>query len=160
MITFFYHFNREITYHTGNTDWPHLPSDMNIESTHSLVMLLLGHSVSEDLICKSTPKVVEQNVSFLVNTENVNNIEDLKCDDDGSWMNNGVRKVFLSIKHPASPTNLSTTVIQRGGKVPNVDHWCLTRTYFVLKDSKDFKKVIVSLQGQLLLLLLLFIMTS
>ena len=127
-------------------DWPCLPSDINIESTQSLVMLILGHSVPDDLICTNTPKVVGQNASFLINTENLKNTDDLKCDDDGSWINNGVRKVFLNIKHPTRRT-LSTTVIQRSGKVPNVDHWCLTRTYFVLKTSKDFKKVIVSLQG-------------
>ena len=138
---------RATTFHGGHFDWPYLTSDKNTESTHSLVSLILGHNVSEDLICKSIPKNVEKNANFLINTENVRNKEDVRCDDDGSWINNGVRKIYLHIQNPANPNKLRITVIKRGGKAPSDNHWCLTRTYFVFKDSKDFKKVVVSLQG-------------
>ncbi len=91
--------------------------------------------------------MVETNANFIISTEDLRNKEDVKCDDDGSWINNGVRKIYMHITDPGNPKKLKVTVFQRGGKAPGAC-WILTRTYFVFKNSKDFKKVVVSLQGQ------------
>ena len=118
------------TCHSGNPDWPYLMSDTNTDSTHSLVTLIIGHGVLENNICKSIPKNVEKNTSFLISTENLKNLEDVRCDDNGSWINNGVRKIYLCIDHHTNPKKLNITVMKCGGKTPSVPHWCLTRTYF------------------------------
>ena len=45
------------------------------------------------------PRIVESNGNFLVSTESLKCVEDIKCDDGGSWVNNGVRKVYLHIRN-------------------------------------------------------------
>ena len=101
-----YNLCRAKKFHGGDSDWPYLTSDKNTESTHSLVSLILGHNVSEDLVCKSIPNNVEKNANFSINTENDRNKEDVRCNDVGSWINNGVRgKINLHIQNPANPKN-------------------------------------------------------
>ena len=112
-----------------------------------LVSLLLGYGIHTSDICLSIPKNVDTNATFIVNTDKLRKPSDIKCDDCGSWMNNGVRKLYLSVKNQNNPDLLDVTVMKRGGKPPLGTHWCLPRTYFVYKGSKDFRKIIVSLQG-------------
>ncbi len=126
-----------------------LSEKLDIDSTSRLVSLLLGHGIHVSDICNSVPRHVEANSRFVVNTDQLRKPDDLKCDDCGSWMNNGVRKLYLSVKNRSNPKLLNVSVIQRGGKPPSQMRWCLTRTYFVHKGSQDFKKVIVSLQGNI-----------
>ena len=57
---------------------------------------------------------MEKNDNFLINTENVRNKEDVRCNDDGSWINNGVRKIHSHIQNPANPKkaqNQSSSVV-------------------------------------------------
>ena len=116
-----------------------------------MVSLIFAHGIAESDVCKFVPKNVEGNASFLVNTQGLKNLDDIKCDDCGCWVNNGVRKIYLSIKHHDNPKKMKLTVINRGGKPPSHKYWCLTRTYYIIKDSKDFRKITMSLQGMQLL---------
>ena len=118
-----------------------------MESTTSTVSLILGHGIHEEEICKSVPRNVESNGNFLVSTESLKCVEDIKCDDGGSWVNNGVRKVYLHIRNEKDCKKMKVEVVKRGGKAPDDQCWCLTRTYFFLKEAKDFRKITVSLQG-------------
>ena len=36
---------------------------------------------------------------FQLFSENLKNLEDVRCDNDGNWINNGVRKIYLCIDH-------------------------------------------------------------
>ena len=130
-----------------NEKWPILPDVHNTDSTSNLVSILLGHGINDETICQTVPKCVDVNAIFLVNTSEFSNLDDVKCDDNGSWINNGVRQLYLSVTNEADQKLLKVTTIQRGGKPPEEKHWCLIRTYFLCKASKDFKKMIVSLQG-------------
>ena len=130
--------------------WPTLPIGFNTESASSLVSLLLEHKTQSRHICQSVPKNVTYNGTFVINTSHLRNLEDIKCDDMGSWINNGVRKLYLNVVNHESAKKIKVEIIKRGGKQPSRRHWCLTRTYFVYKESADFKKMIVSLQGTVL----------
>ena len=57
-----------------------------------MVSLIFGHGIAESDICKSVPKNVEGNASFLVKTQGLNNPDDIRCDDGVSWVNNRVQK--------------------------------------------------------------------
>ena len=118
-----------------------------VESNTSTVSLILGHGIRKEEICNSVPRIVESNSNFLVSTESLKCVEDIKCDDGGSWVNNGVRKVYLHIRNEKDCKKMKVEVVKRGGKAPDDQCWCLNRTYFFLKESKDFRKIIVSLQG-------------
>ncbi len=108
----------------------------------------MGHNINSEHICQSVPKCVDINAAFLVNTSNLGNRDDVKCDDNGSWLNNGVRKLYLDVVRKDAGSLLSVDTVKRGGNPPpQRKHWCLVRTYFLCKASKDFKKVIASLQG-------------
>ena len=144
---FFFFFLNHNRHHDLNPSWPYLSESRNVESTTSVVSVILGHGITNSEICTSVPINVETNASFVVSTQYLKSVEDIKCDDNGSWLNNGVRKVYLSIVNEKNPKKIEVKVLKRGGKAPGGKSWCLTRTYFILKRSKDFKKVIVSLQG-------------
>ena len=134
----------------NGSKWPTLPLGYNTESASSLVALLLAHKIKSQNICQSVPKNVTYNGTFVIDTSHLRNSEDVKCDDMGSWINNGVRKLYLNVVNHESANKMKVEIIQRGGKKPSCPHWCLTRTYFAYKESTDFKKVIVSLQGTIL----------
>ena len=42
----------------------------------------------------------------MVDTSHLKSTEDIKCDDNGSWLNNGVRKLYLDIQNPDDPVKL------------------------------------------------------
>lgn len=134
--------------------WPTVSSKIDPTNMSSAVKLLLGlKDVTE---CTSVPLHVQTTSSFLLNTSNLASANDVKCDDNGSWVNNGVRKLWLTIHLPDNDdddditSSPSVTVEQRGGNRPNRSYWCLTRTYYKHRSSDDFRKVISSLQGLLL----------
>ena len=124
-----------------------LPDGHNTDNTSNLVSIVLGHGINSDDICSTVPKCVDVNATFVVDTSNFKSPKDVKCDDGGSWVNNGVRKLYLSIENVADPKSLSVTTMKRGSKPPKEKHWTLIRTYFIYKACKDFKKIIVALEG-------------
>ena len=138
-------------YYSKIDKWPALSRGYNTENTSSVVSLLLGHKVQSRHICQSVPKNVNYNGTFLIDTSDLRSLEDIKCDDMGSWTNNGVRKLYLNIENHESPKKIQVKVIKRSGKKPSCRHWCLTRTYYMYKESTDFKKMIISLQGTLVI---------
>ncbi len=101
--------------------------------------LILGHGIDkiENMTCKSVPLSVQENANFLVDTKNLKSVEDLKCDDNGCWLNNGVRKIYLVVNKNDNKS-IKVKVVKRGGKAPAEKSWFLIRTYYVLKQSKDF----------------------
>ena len=80
-----------------NEKWPILPDVHNTDSTSNLVSILLGHGINDETICQTVPKCVDVNAIFLVNTSEFSNLDDVKCDDNGSWINNGVRKLYCTL---------------------------------------------------------------
>ena len=108
---------------------------------------MFGCGISSEEICSSVPKCVDVNATFLVDSSNLKCADDVKCDDAGAWINNGVRKLYLNIENANDPKSLKVTIVKRGGKPPKEKHWFLTRTYFVYKACPDFLKMIVGLQG-------------
>ena len=97
---------------------PILSEEHDVDGTSYLVSLLLGFGIhtSDIYICQSVPKNVEANARFVVDTHKLRKSEDVKCDDCGSWINNGVRKLYLSVQHQNIPDLLDVIVITRGGK--------------------------------------------
>ena len=136
-----------LKFHDSNSCWPYLAESWDVESSSSIVPIILGLGITAEYVYTSVPLNVQTNCNFIVNTENLKSMEDIRCNDCGSWINNGTRKLYLEIRNETDPKKIKVKVLQRGGKAPRGRCWCLTRSYFVLKQSKDFKKVITSLQG-------------
>ena len=43
-------------------------------------------------MCKTTPRAIQHNVTFLVDRKHLKHEDDIKSDDMGAWRNNGVHK--------------------------------------------------------------------
>lgn len=68
--------------------WPQLPASLNVESTQSAVGIMLGKSKeAEKHVATSVPLGFQDGGSFLVDTSHFENAEDIKCDDNGGWVN-------------------------------------------------------------------------
>ena len=140
--------------------WLQLPMSLSVESTQSAVEIILGKKKeAQKHITTSVPLGFQGNGSFLVDTSHLSNAEDIKCDDNGGWVNSGVRKLWLQIPSVSDSdhsgtdpdegdTPMITKVIKRGGSNPDQPCWCLNRTYFKSRCSDDFKKVITTLIGK------------
>ena len=70
------------------------------------------------------------------------NFKDVRCNNEGIWINNGVRKIYLCIDHHTNPKKLNVTVIKHGGKAPSVPHWCLTIRISFLKIPRVLGKAL------------------
>ncbi len=92
-----------------NEQWPILPDIHDTECTSNLVSILLGHGTNLDDICSTVPNV---NATFVVDCSKLKNADDVKCDDGGSLVNNGVRKLYMTIENVADPKLLHITTIK------------------------------------------------
>ena len=152
VTVYYFSMYRSISNH-DYAEWPTIPLNKDTESVYMSAYILLGLDDSPE--CHSVPRNIQRTATFLVNTSELGSTADTKCDDNGAWTNNGVRKLWLSIHLPND--NESTTdsegdipnihVKQRGVKRPDAFVWCLIRSYYKHKHSDDFRKVITSLQG-------------
>ena len=63
-------------------------------SPKEAVQILLA-PLQEGNICKTTPRAIQHNVTFLVDRKHIRHEDDIKSDDMGAWRNNGVHKYDL-----------------------------------------------------------------
>ena len=60
-------------------------------SPREVVQILLA-PLQEGSMCKTTPRAIQHNVTFLVDRKHLKHEDDIKSDDMGAWRNNGVHK--------------------------------------------------------------------
>ena len=92
-------------------------------------------------ICQTVPKNVSNNVTFLLNVSGCKVWEDWKCDEMGSWRNNGVKRdTFIHENGNVKSTNRSEIV--HDGTM-----YTLVCMYYKNRTSRDLKKCVTYLQG-------------
>ena len=62
-----------------------------------VVALLMASSVSSEKVCSMQPVRVEHHRSFVVDLQALRSVNDVKCDDTGSWRNNSSDKFYFEI---------------------------------------------------------------
>ena len=105
--------------------------------------IILGKYDSE-VLCTSPPINVSYNVTFLVDTRKLRKPNDLKCDNMGTWRNNGVRKKRVFVKFDCH-NNTATVDLSADSDDHNL--YTLKRSYHKNKLSEDVKKIIAVLEG-------------
>lgn len=70
---------------------------MHTYKVNEITQALLETSPVDQKVCHRTPTNVEHNCTFLVDQSKLKLQSDLKVDDCGSWKNNGVRCVIISV---------------------------------------------------------------
>ena len=106
----------------------------------------VGTSLPISVACLQQPLHVENHRTFIVDSQALKSIEDLKCDDVGSWVNNSNKK-FCFVVDKDGNVSLKD-VCERSGS--NDEVLTLKRVYFCLKDGiqNDFRKRIDVIYGK------------
>ena len=108
------------------------------------VVRILLPNYSPDCLCFSQPINTAHNVAFLVVTSNLKRQDNIKCDDMGSWKNNGTPKRLVRVSTD-DDGKLSIKTIKE-----NPEHdttvYLVTRTYYENHSSNDVRKMIISTQ--------------
>uniref|UniRef100_A0A1X7SXD0 Uncharacterized protein n=1 Tax=Amphimedon queenslandica TaxID=400682 RepID=A0A1X7SXD0_AMPQE len=68
-------------------------------SVHNIICLLLHPNLqSSTFACSTVPTFVNDNVSFLINLDALDDSRDVLADDMGSWRNNGVNTTYINVQ--------------------------------------------------------------
>lgn len=94
----------------------------------------------ENRICTNQPIHVDQNCTFVVDLNSLENPDDVKSDDCGHWIHNGRKstRVAVSIKREKVVSVKCTTKL----KPPDENSKCFTlvRIYYYHDPHEDFKR--------------------
>lgn len=113
------------------------------KSAADVLKLLLKPS-KETMLCKKVPNGVAHNVSFLLDVKLLESTNDWKCDDMGSWKNNGVQRKNLLVRDgEVFSTDGHDDYSEQEGDVYHI----LKRIYYKNKSSPDLKKIASFIEG-------------
>lgn len=93
--------------------------------------------------CKTTPRGIRHNVTFLVDRTHLKHEDDIKSDDMGAWRNNGVHKYRFAIDEEGDLCQLDDDDMPATESVI----YNLKRLYYKNKSSPDLKKNFYVIQG-------------
>ena len=114
----------------------------NIMPTEECVTVLLSN-LQESAICSRVPFAVDTNAAFVVDLNELNSPGDITCDDMGVWKWGGSRKKWMLVDE-------NGFVLSLDDKVQDPNCYLVWRRYYTLKVSPDVKRLIIVLQGQLI----------
>lgn len=86
---------------------------------------------------------------FVIDASRLKSPDDIRADDLGVWVNNGVHRCFLTCKS-SGDTITSVKVLSKKDALP-ARYYQLVKSYFFHKQSKDYKHTIFQLFGRLIL---------
>ena len=108
---------------------------------------LLDKQEHSGLVCQRQPLRIRSSKAFIVDTDKLNNPDDIKADDLGSWRNDGQHSHWVKVKKNQKDGHI-VRVDFCGGKPQNDSSaYCLHRLYFVHHSSTQFKRRIAYLTG-------------
>lgn len=113
-----------------------------------LVNILLTEQTS---VCTKAPVGVRENATYIVDTSKLKSPDGIRADDLGVWVNNGVRRVWLTCKVSGQIVSNVTVVGRKKPSGTTTAHYQLVRSYFYHKHSKDFRRSIFQLFGKCVL---------
>lgn len=122
-------------------EWTHSKRHFTVEE---LGRILLTDTVPEEKICHAQPTQIQHNVAFVVNLHSLGDPKDLRADDNGVWERKDAPITFISLhkSHTGTPT-----IIRRTKMGSHSHHYKISRTYYHHTSSKDFHRIITTIQG-------------
>ena len=106
-------------------------------------------SRNKERVCCRHPVLVEENVSFLVDINQLSHVDDIKADDCGHWIHNG-RKTTKVAVWTSKGAITKVVSINKNFKNPpdeNSKLFMLVRVYYVHDPHSDFKRTYYYLYG-------------
>ena len=111
-------------------------------------MLLLIRPCAENLVATATPRNIAHNCVFTVNLDRLPHQEDVKCDNLGSWRNNGAKNRKYEMNEEGYPELLDEEEAREA-----TDTYSLRRVYLKNKAVPDLKKYVMSLKGKQIIII-------
>lgn len=114
------------------------------------ILSTLIHNYPKEKICTSKPVSVDRNCSFIVDTNCLNQIDDLFADDCGAWICTGSPKYFFEERRSQETVTLKRVGRGKDVKVKNLKKpWYEVVLYYHKnKSSPDFKRTITIVKGK------------
>lgn len=106
-------------------------------------LLLIKSTVPQRKICSKQPVRVCHNVSFVVDLHALDDPKDIRADENGVWQRNGSPVTYVSI-HGAK-------VFRRTKMGNHSHHYKVSRIYYRHSSSPDFRRVIATVYGKMLI---------
>lgn len=131
----------------GKLQLPILVQSNKALSTSHCVNVILDPELSQKNICRKVPFGVDRNAVFLVDMTCLGNPRDILCDDMGTWSWKGSYRRWLTVDEDGD-------VHITGKEKPATstsDLYHVWKCYYSSKSSPDVHKIVVVLQGMLLL---------
>ena len=113
-------------------------------SSSEILMIILGSGHNNKICCK-VPIGIQKNAVFVIDATRLKSPDDIRADDLGVWVNNGVRRSFLTCKSVGN-TISKVEVVSKEPNMP-LKYYQLMKSYFYHKQSKDYKRIIYQLYG-------------
>ena len=127
-------------------EWTHSKQHYTVEE---LGRILLTNTVFKEKFCHVQPTQIQHNVAFVVNSHSLGDPKDLRADGSGVRERKGAPITFIS----GHKSYIGTPVIARRTKMGNhPHHYKISRTYYRHSSSKDFHRIITTVQGKYLLI--------
>ncbi|CAH3181262.1 unnamed protein product, partial [Porites lobata] len=95
----------------------------------------------ESLVATATPRNVAHNCVFMVDLDRLPHQEDVKCDNLGSWRNNGTKNRVYEINEDGYPELVDEEEAREA-----TGTYTLKRVYYKNKAAPDLKKNIMTLK--------------
>jgi hypothetical protein len=116
-------------------------------STEEAVMSIFNANANGK-VCSTQPYCCQQNCSFVVDVSNLEEANDIKCDDLGTWKNVGVQTVYVSVQFNDDETVESVILLSKGKpKVMSSTVYKVKKSYWRHLQSTDFSRRIFEIQG-------------
>ena len=131
IITLIFLCIHRIDYHLGNESMPIFEKKGRYSeyTTSRLVDIITDKDcVDPDRVCKRVPIRVQSNVSFVIDMDVVKNPLDLRADDNGAWIHNGLRTIWLSVNRKGEMEILSRKGRPKMTICGGAKLYCLKRT--------------------------------
>jgi len=87
-----------VEYYHGNKSLPIYERHAKGYSGEEIAVILCDPTLDKDIICSTHLVLVENNVSFVVDTSKLKNPNDIRADDLGTWKCTGSRVLTFAIK--------------------------------------------------------------
>ena len=126
---------------------PHRKRLFSLEDT---AKCLLHPQHSQHHLCTKTPISVNHNVCYLVDTNALEDQEDINCDDMGVWRNNRVDTTQVLVSRDTTKV-VKVVKQQRGAhKMQGLEHFSVKRIYRVHGTDSSFRKITSMIFGELI----------
>ena len=131
-----------------NSDIPIFANGVVKYTAEKIVSILLNKRDHEGLISQRQPLHVRESKVFIVDTDNLDDPDDVKADDLGSWRNDGQHKRWVKVKW--CQDQVSSIELCSGKPNHDSSSYCLHRSYYVHHSNRHFKRKIYYLSGMYL----------